>query len=119
MKNRIKELRKSRDWSQQELADAMCHALERHPDLLKRTKKNPSGIIDQRTVQKLEAGEIRLSGRYILLLQEVFSMTPNDILGLTSDDEIKLLEFYRRASESKKAALLNLLSENSRPPDKP
>jgi transcriptional regulator with XRE-family HTH domain len=111
MPNRIKELRLERGWSQDDLANAINAVLDSRPDLKKITRKNPDGLIDRQTAQRLEAEEIDLTPRYLTILQEIFGMTPNEILGITSDDELKLLQWWRETSQKRRRALLDWIDE--------
>lgn len=89
--NRLLELRRARDWSQQELADRVG--------------------ISKMQVSRLERGVGELSLTMMRRLAEVFEVTPAELLeeddnplNLT-DDERELLERFREADPATRAQL--------------
>lgn len=108
MQRHIKELRLERRWNQEQLAAAINDVLEIHPFLKKITKRNPMGLVDQQTVQRLETGKISLDERWLQIFSLIFKVTPNEILGTggagsqISPEERELLEFRRGLREKER-----------------
>lgn len=107
--NRIEFLRKEKGWTQDQLADAVNAFLKRNPDLKKITDKNLDGFTDQKTIQRVEKGIVALNERWLEIFRNIFNVTSSDLLCETSEEEFKILQNYRRASERKREALLSLL----------
>lgn len=106
----IRKLRVSKGWNQDQFADQINQVIEANPELKKATKKNPSGLVDQQTAQRVEAGIISLDERWLKILHKLFGVTPNELLGIFKAREEELLSLYRRRNEKKQAALLDLLA---------
>lgn len=107
MENKVLEYRKIKRWTQEQLADAINKVLEEKPDLKKITEKNPSGLIDQQTAQRLESGGISLDERWLKILGAIFDATPNDLLGVKDP----LRQRYDAASDEERSAVNLILRE--------
>ena len=84
-KNNIRQLRKQRKWTQQELADRINSILEIHPQLKKVTKRNPEGTTDQKSIQTLETGKTSLNDRWLTIFSSVFGVETNELLGTSEN----------------------------------
>lgn len=111
----VKKFRQDKNWTQAQFADAINDVLEKNPGLKKVTSRNPTGLIDQQTAQRLESGKISLDKKWLTVLGIVFDKTPNEILGIGSDDnhpkdkiDIALDKIISGLEAEKKKTLLQL-----------
>jgi len=88
--NRLRELRKAKDWTLQELADALTLSVS--------------------TVHRYETGERRLSVNDLARFADKLECEPSDILLDTDADERALLALFRQMSPPQRQQALRLFA---------
>jgi len=92
MANNVRKLRLAKGWNLEAFAEKVNHVLDGNPHLRKITKKNPYGVVDYQTLQRLETGEISLNDRWVNILKIVFECSASDLSSTYEGEDTNLLK---------------------------
>ena len=95
MYERIRELRLARGMSQNDLAIAV-------------------GYKDRSMVTRIENGEVDLAQSKIFAFANVLSISPGELMGILTKDEMNLISFYRGADDRAREDAMDTLVKHQK-----